>query len=54
MPTRSAGPFRHRHPGGTHNPFTVLLHLPGGHTADIVRDAMITAMGKIPKFRPAA
>ena len=28
--------------------FTVLLHLPGGHTADIVRDAMITAMGQIP------
>jgi IS30 family transposase len=28
--------------------FTVLLHLSGGHTADIVRDAMITAMGRIP------
>jgi IS30 family transposase len=28
--------------------FTVLLHLPGGHTAQIIRDAMITAMGQIP------
>ena len=28
--------------------FTMLLHLPGDHTAVTVRDAMITAMGQIP------
>jgi transposase, IS30 family len=30
--------------------FTVLLHLPGDHTAVTVRDAMITAMGQIPQL----
>jgi IS30 family transposase len=30
--------------------FTVLLHLPGDHTAARVRDAMITAMGQIPQM----
>jgi IS30 family transposase len=30
--------------------FTVLLHLPGDHTAVRVRDAMITAMGQIPQL----
>ena len=30
--------------------FTVLLHLPGDHTAVTVRDAMITAMGQIPQI----
>jgi transposase, IS30 family len=30
--------------------FTVLLHLPGDHTAVTVRDAMITAMSRIPQL----
>ena len=30
--------------------FTVLLHLPGDHTAVTVRDAMINAMGQIPQL----
>jgi len=30
--------------------FTVLLHLPGDHTAVTVRDAMITAMAEIPQL----